>query len=66
MQQLERLPTREEFGQNVLKQRETAFQMEQEALASGNTRGAKDYSKIVRQYDKLIYEYGLDRYADLT
>ncbi|WP_293724056.1 hypothetical protein [Stappia sp.] len=59
MQKLERMPTREEFGQIVLRQRETASQMEQDALAVGDQREAKAYAKIVRKYDKMISDYGL-------
>lgn len=66
MQQLDRLPTPEEFGLNVLKQRESAFQMEQDALAAGDQREAKAYAKIVRRYDKMISDYGLERHAHRT
>lgn len=64
MQRTDRMPTREEFALNVLKQRARAAEMQEEARGSASAREVRSMEKVVKDYDKMIADYGLERYLD--
>lgn len=62
MQKTARMPTREEFALNVLKQRDRAAEILEDLRDSGSASDARSMEKVVNRYDKMIADYGLRRY----
>ena len=63
MATLERLPTPEENAKAILARRSEALVLLEEARATGNRKEIRSLESVLRKWDKLISEYGLERYA---
>jgi hypothetical protein len=66
IERLERLPTPLEFAELVLKQRDAAAQLLEEAKQAGNRKAVRGFEAHLRGVDKLISKYGLHRYKTIN
>ena len=66
MRSIPGLPSREELARAVLRGRGEAASFMKEAQDAGRHKEAKQWESELRKVDKLIAQYGLNRYAPVT
>jgi hypothetical protein len=60
------MPTPEEFARSILCMRDEARVYQAEAERVGNEREARAFGRELRKVEKMILDYGLERYAQRT